>query len=44
MEKNPKPTRKTLPVPGWLLVVFMVLYCEVLLHLWITETVQPLRS
>ena len=43
MEKNPKSTRKTLPVPGWLLVVFMVLYCEVLLHLWITEAVHPLR-
>ena len=31
------------PIPGWVFVVFMVLYNEALLHLWITEEIQPGR-
>ena len=39
MQKNPKQSRKTIPVPGWLLVVFQFFYCELLLHIWITESI-----
>ena len=40
MSKNPKSERKTIPVPGWLLVVFQILFCELLLHSWVTETAE----
>ena len=43
MQKLLNPNRKTLPLPGWLLVTGMVLYCELVLHLWITETVEYSR-
>ena len=43
MPKFPKINLKTFPVPGWLLVAAMVLYCEGVLHLWITETIDPGR-
>lgn len=32
-----------LPVPGWLFTIFAVVYCEVLLHLWITQDVSAGR-
>jgi len=35
-----KSNQKKLPLPGWLLVVFMALYCELMLHLWITESID----
>ena len=28
---------KKLPIPGWLFAVVTVLYCEILMHLWITQ-------
>ena len=31
------------PVPGWLLSAGMAVYCELLLHLWTTENLKPLR-
>ena len=31
------------PVPGWLLSAGMAVYCELLLHLWVTEGLKPLR-
>ncbi len=40
MPKFLNSNRKTLPIPGWLLVIFMTLYCELLLHLWITESID----
>ena len=43
MSKNPKPERKTIPVPGWMLIVFQILFCELLLHSWVTETLEPIR-
>lgn len=43
MSKNTNSPRKTFPVPGWLLVVFQILFCELLLHSWVTETVEPVR-
>ena len=43
MSKSHKSNFKKLPIPGWLLVVFMAIYCEVMLHLWITESVDPGR-
>ena len=30
-------------LPGWLLSAGMAVYCELLLHLWITENLKPLR-
>lgn len=41
MRKKPKLNIKTIPVPGWLLAAGMVLYCELILHLWITESIDP---
>lgn len=38
--------KKTLPrfsVPGWLFTIFQVLYCEVLLHLWVMDSFIPSR-
>ena len=40
MPKFLNSNRKKLPIPGWLLVIFMTLYCELLLHLWITESID----
>lgn len=40
MPNFPKLIKKTLPLPGWLLVTGTVLYCELILHFWITETVD----
>jgi len=40
MPKFPKFNRKTYPMPGWLFVAVMVLYCELVLHRWITETMH----
>ena len=40
MPKSPKPEKKTIPLPGWLLAAGMVLYCELILHSWITETLE----
>ena len=34
LKKSGKPT---LAVPGWLFAAFAALWCEVLLHLWVTE-------
>lgn len=31
------------PVPGWLYAIVTVLYCELLLHLWVAEEVIPGR-
>lgn len=33
----------SVPVPGWLLSAGMAVYCELLLHLWTTENLKPLR-
>ena len=41
MRKKTKLNIKTIPVPGWLLAAGMVLYCELILHLWITESIDP---
>lgn len=30
-------------LPGWLLSAGVAVYCELLLHLWITENLKPLR-
>ena len=30
--------KKKLSIPGWLFVAAMVLYNEVMLHIWVTET------
>jgi len=35
--------REKLVFPGWLFVSCMVLYCEVLLHLWVMEAFHPGR-
>ena len=43
MPKSPNPEKKTIPLPGWLLAAGMVLYCELILHSWITETIEPSR-
>ena len=40
MRKIPKLNIKTYPIPGWLLAAGMVLYCELILHLWITKTIN----
>ena len=40
MLKKSNSNRKTLPVPGWLLVVFQILFCELLLHSWVTDTIE----
>lgn len=32
-----KKRLKQFPIPGWLFAVFTILYCETLMHLWITE-------
>ena len=40
MLKKSNSNRKTLPVPGWLLVVFQILFCELLLHNWVTDTIE----
>ena len=43
MPKFANPDKKTLPIPGWLLVVFMTLYCEAMLHFWVTESIDAGR-
>ena len=40
MSKFSKFNRKTYPIPGWVFVAFMVFYCELVLHRWITETMH----
>ena len=39
--KEPETQKKSrlpqFPIPGWLFTVFQVLFCEVLLHLWVME-------
>ena len=43
MFKIPKLNTKTYPLPGWLLVAFMVVFCELILHSWIADTLQAGR-
>ena len=43
MFKIPKLNTKTYPLPGWLLVAFMVVFCGLILHTWISDTLQPDR-
>lgn len=33
----------SLPIPAWLFAIFTAVYCELLLHLWISETLIPGR-
>jgi len=40
MPKFPKLNQKTVALPGWLFTAFMVLYCELILHLWITDSLH----
>ena len=40
MSKFPKLTREIIPIPSGVFLAAMVLYCEVVLHLWITETLN----
>ena len=35
---NWKETLKKLPLPGWLFALVTVVYCETVLHIWITES------
>lgn len=28
---------RTIPIPGWLFVLFMALFCEVMVHLWVMD-------
>ena len=34
---------KQFPIPAWLLAVFTVVYCETLMHIWITNDLQASR-
>ena len=43
MFKIPKLNTKTVPLPGWLLVAFMVVFCELILHSWISDTLETGR-
>ena len=40
MHNNSTHNKKSVPVHGCLFVAAMALYCELILHLWITETIQ----
>ena len=42
--RNPLKLKiKHVALPGWVLVTGMVLYCELILHFWITDPVQSAR-
>ena len=43
MSKLPKLTRKIFPLHGGIFLAFMVFYCEAVLHLWITESLNYSR-
>ena len=43
MSKIPKLNRKTYPLPGWLLIAVTVVFCELILHCWISDTLNPGR-
>lgn len=40
---NVKEKWGKIPVPAWLYALFTVVYCETLMHLWITESFSPGR-
>ena len=41
--KFEKAGKQKFPLPGWLFVVFMAVYCELLLHLWTTKNIMAGR-
>ena len=43
MLRLPNFNRKTYSMPGWLLVASMVVFCELILHSWISDTLQAGR-
>ena len=41
--KFEKAGKQKFPLPGWLFVVFMAVYCELVLHLWTTKNIMAGR-